>query len=134
MGPQSTIDLHLPALKSLSSKPFHLNRGKKSEALARIYLEKRGYIFVTNNLRLYYAEIDLLMLSPSGELVVIEVKSTDENDISFRPILGKNQKIRLSRVFENLVHTANRNVRMHLAAVNHAEEVTIFFDFLGDDI
>lgn len=113
---------------------YLLARGKNSEDIARTHLEKLGYTFVTGNLRLYFAEIDLLMLSPAGELVVIEVKSVNEESAPFRPYLGRDQKNRLARVYENLVHTSKRSVRMHLAAVNQASQVTLFFDFLGDDV
>lgn len=74
------------------------------------------------------------MLSPSGELVVIEVKSINESDAPFRPLIGRSQKMRLLRVYESLTNTSKRHVRIHLAAVNQAAEVTVFFDFLGDDI
>ncbi len=110
-----------------------MHRGRQCERLAREHFEKQGYIFVTAQLPLYFAEVDLLLLSPTGELVVIEVKSV-QVDLAFRPPVGSEQRRRLSRVFEQLVRTSERPVRMHLAAVNQQGEVVVYLDFLADQV
>lgn len=95
------------------------------------FSEKLAHIFVVNNLNLYFGEIDILLLSPKGELVVVEVKSVGE-EMSFRRPIAKAQIRRLTRVFNQLAAGSKRPVRMHFAAVNHLNQVEIFYDFLAD--
>lgn len=72
--------------------------GEKGEKIARFYLERKGYVFIEKNFRVYESEIDVIMHDPlRDELVFIEVKtrSSERNfyldeTISF----SKMQKIR----------------------------------------
>ncbi|WP_297001797.1 YraN family protein [uncultured Dialister sp.] len=48
--------------------------GREGEALARSYLENKGYRFLSANFRTAHSEIDLIM-DDGGVLVFVEVKS-----------------------------------------------------------
>lgn len=109
-------------------------RGARSEDLVIQHFQEKGFIFVVNNLSTYHAEVDLLFLSTEGELVLVEVKTVINDDLHFRPIVGLDQCRRLKKVFESLLAHSKRPVRLHLAAVNQFDQVTIFDDFLGDQV
>lgn len=49
--------------------------GKWGEAKAAEYLESHGYTILTRNARTPFGEIDLVVISPEGEMVFIEVKT-----------------------------------------------------------
>lgn len=53
--------------------------GKYGEDLAREYLEKKGYKFLKQNLRLFCGEIDLLM-EDGKDLVICEVKTKSSDE------------------------------------------------------
>ncbi|MCB0351814.1 MAG: YraN family protein [Bdellovibrionales bacterium] len=118
----------MPGLKS----SLNNSRGRFCESLAaNHFVENLGHIFVTQNLNLYFGEIDLLLISPEGELVVVEVKSVND-ELSWRAPVSKSQALRLKRVMDHFVATSPRACRMHLAAVNQQNEIVVFEDFLAD--
>jgi putative endonuclease len=49
--------------------------GKWGENAAARYLERQGYTILARNARTRYGEIDLVVRSPQGELVFVEVKT-----------------------------------------------------------
>lgn len=50
--------------------------GEKGEKIARFYLERKGYVFIEKNFRVFESEIDLIMDDPMRkELVFVEVKT-----------------------------------------------------------
>jgi putative endonuclease len=49
--------------------------GRWGEKLAEEYLLKRGLTLVERNVRTAYGEIDLIMVSPEGSLIFVEVKT-----------------------------------------------------------
>ena len=53
--------------------------GKRGEAIAARYLQNRGYELIQSNFHAQGGEIDLVMKSPEGEFVFVEVK-TRTND------------------------------------------------------
>ena len=53
----------------------HRQRGRAGERVAERYLRQRGYRLLGRNLRSRVGELDLLMESPEGVLVVVEVKA-----------------------------------------------------------
>ncbi len=53
--------------------------GELGETLASQYLEDKGYRLIVANWRTRLGELDLLMSSPSGLLVVVEVKFRTNN-------------------------------------------------------
>lgn len=58
--------------------------GKSGEDLALSYLEKKGYLLVGQNVRLFCGEIDILM-QDKKTLVIVEVK-TKSNSNSSLPV------------------------------------------------
>jgi len=53
-------------------------RGDDSEKLARLWLESKGYQFVASNYTRRMGEIDLIMRSPDGHVIVfVEVRFRD---------------------------------------------------------
>jgi len=57
--------------------------GDWGEALARQYLERRGYQFISNNYKAQYAELDLIFRK-GGQHIFIEVKTRTKNTDSVR--------------------------------------------------
>ena len=54
----------------MTSKEF----GDRGEYLARLYLEKKGFVFIRSGFRTKYGEIDLIM-QENDEIVFVEVKT-----------------------------------------------------------
>lgn len=51
------------------------NTGKQGERMAQTFLEKKGYHWLASNFRFGKGEIDLIMRSPEGWTVFVEVKA-----------------------------------------------------------
>lgn len=56
----------------------HITLGKKGEALARTFLEKKGYTILDTNWRHEKDEIDIVAMD-GEELVIVEVKTRSSN-------------------------------------------------------
>jgi len=83
----------------------HKEFGDRGEYLARLYLERKGYIFVRANYRTKFGEIDLILLE-NDEVVFTEVKTRTFRSAEafgraiYRVNREKQQRIiRTSRVF-----------------------------------
>lgn len=74
--------------------------GKAGEEAARSYLVKKGYKILETNWRHRHKEIDIIA-SEGNELVIVEVKTRDENCLEEPWAAVSNKKIR------NLVTAAN---------------------------
>lgn len=58
-------------------------KGREGEERARAYLEAQGYNLVRKNYRTRYGEIDLIMTSPEGTILVfVEVRSGQKGRFS----------------------------------------------------
>jgi putative endonuclease len=60
----------------LRERPDHIGAGRRGEASALEYLVQKGYTLRDRNYRFGRGELDLVMESPEGDLVFIEVKSS----------------------------------------------------------
>jgi Holliday junction resolvase-like predicted endonuclease len=105
-------------------------RGAESEYLVEEHFIQKKYILVTKNIKIFSIEVDLLFLSPAGELVIVEVKSVGD-EVAWRNLVSEKQKLRLKRVFDHLISTSPRPIRAHLAAVNHSKDIHIHEDYLA---
>ena len=56
-----------------------IESGRRGEILAWEYLQNRGYKLITRNYRFRRGEIDLIVESPEGDLVFVEVKTSHGN-------------------------------------------------------
>ncbi len=52
----------------------NIEKGKKGEDIAAVYLRKKGYRIVERNYRCRYGEIDIIAMD-AGDIVFVEVKS-----------------------------------------------------------
>lgn len=72
--------------------------GKKGEAIARKYLEQKGYEFIVANYRTRYGEIDLIMRDDKG-IVFVEVKTRRAgNIVAPNDRLSERKLVRLEKV------------------------------------
>lgn len=103
--------------------------GTWTETQARLWLVQRGDRIILSQFETPFAEIDILALRPSGQLLLCEVKS------SFWPDgeglgLGPKQKLRLSRAAAWVSSETNRDVEIILLGRStqsgHFDEVPIF--------
>lgn len=86
---------------------------------------------MARNLPLRYSEIDLVFLVPQQQIWLVEVKSVYAADLAFRSPVSPRQRLRLARALERWQQGTALPVRLHLAAVNQLNEVTVFEDFLA---
>lgn len=90
-----------------------------------------GAQLICRNLPTIFSEVDLVLLSSDGEILLIEVKLVDFDELVFAAPVKKQQKQRLGRLLVRWQESVDRPVRLHLAAVNHQGEVLVFEDFLS---
>ena len=96
--------------------------GERGEFLARRYLKRRGWRIVTNNLRIGKDEVDILALSPQGEvLALVEVRTTANCDRDPRLTVGHEKRrcmLRASRQMGGLASQHQCSLRLDLITVN----------------
>lgn len=95
--------------------------GKAAETLVAEGLLDLGWTLLARNLRTPYAELDLLLLDPSGTLVVVEVKARGPLPwLTEEDCLGPKQRARLLRATRWLSQRQPHGAmaRLDLALVN----------------
>lgn len=90
----------------------HWDAGRRGEDLALAHLLAKGYRLVHRNYRFGRGEIDLIMDSPDGELVFVEVKSNRVTQKG-RPLerLDARKALRLQRLAQRYVWQAGQEHR-----------------------
>ena len=85
----------------------HNELGKQGEALAKIFLEEKGYVILHQNWRNLKAEVDLIAMDKK-ELVIVEVK-TRATDYFGAPddAVGKHKQKMLSNAADAYIQQQN---------------------------
>ena len=99
--------------------------------MALQYFEKLGAQLICRNLPTIFSEVDLVLLSAENEILLVEVKLVDHDELIFAAPVKRPQMQRLKRLLVRWQESVNKTVRLHLAAVNHRSEVIVFEDFLS---
>ena len=75
------------------SKPLHLERGKRSEAIAVQFLQSQGYTVLAANVRYPFGELDIVAME-GDTLCFVEVRSTGSDAWGgpFTTITGKKKR------------------------------------------
>lgn len=96
--------------------------GERGELLAGRYLKRRGWRIVSNNLRIGKDEVDILALSPKGEvLALVEVRTTANCARDPRLTVGHDKRrcmLRASRQLGRLATQHRCSLRLDLITVN----------------
>lgn len=95
-------------------------RGDKAEALARDSLIAKGYKLLEHNQHMRFGEIDLIMLSPEGEHVFVEVRS-----------IANNEGITVYELLPGLKLHKLRKAISAWCAENNVQESQCRLDFVG---
>lgn len=106
------------------------NKGHKFELMAYNYLTK-NYKLIGHNVKLKYAEIDLIVRDRQNNYHLIEVKSKGLGMI-YHCRVGLSQAERLLRAQTYLNHKFSLQLRTHLIVVESVEDIQIYKDFLAD--
>lgn len=86
----------------------HKLLGRWGEKRARKYLKRRGYRFLADNQNFKTGEIDLVMLSPEGTVVFVEVKTrAGEDFVPVETALSLAKKKRLTRAARSFIAARN---------------------------
>lgn len=124
--PSGTVEAS-PGLKSTSSAYL---RGLEAERIAYRYLKNKYQArLLRHRYRSPWGEVDLLLRLPTGELVMVEVKSLSHSDRMLGR-LGDRQRARLQRVFQWLSEKSGP-VLFWLVFVAANGEVIVMDDVLG---
>lgn len=102
-------------------------RGKSCEDLALQHYLSRSFQLIRRRWKSPFAEIDLVLRAPTGEIVLVEVKSL--KSVEYLHVrISRRQKQRLQRA---LIFSAERRpgTRMELAVVSQQGLVETFSDF-----
>lgn len=95
---ENSLDPDASVLSGIPSRHIsrHVSRGEALELSVCYWLEKRGYRIVLRRFKTPFAEIDILVLSPDRDILLIEVKSSlwpDDSALN----LSHSQRLRLQR-------------------------------------
>ena len=106
----------------------HCGAGRRGEDLALAHLLGKGYRLVRRNFRFQRGEIDLIMDSPGGILVFVEVKA-NRGSVSGRPLerVDGRKILRLQRLAQRYAWQAgqeSRDMRFDVVGVDLLEDGT----------
>ncbi|MBX3372391.1 MAG: YraN family protein [Phycisphaeraceae bacterium] len=95
----------------------HLRTGAEGERLATIHLRACGYRILARNRRFGCREVDLIAIAPSGELAIVEVKTTRGRLPAERQMRADKRRA-LRRSARDLARRTGRDVRIDLISVH----------------
>lgn len=95
----------------------HLRTGAEGERLATIHLRACGYRVLGRNRRFGRREVDLVAMAPSGELAIVEVKTTRGRVPAERQMRADKRRA-LRRAARDLARRTGRDVRIDLLSVH----------------
>lgn len=104
-------------------------RGLECEARVESFLRAKGFKTLAQRLKTPFAELDLIMQSPTGEVWMIEVKSCI-SPAWWQHRVGQRQKQRLLQALQFLTNTCSTPHHAVLAIVGPNDEVELIEDFL----
>ncbi|HWU44027.1 MAG TPA: YraN family protein [Bdellovibrio sp.] len=102
-------------------------RGLQAESLVLSHYQNKNYRLLHQRVKTPFAEIDLLFRTPSGNLLVVEVKAANLSSFYGTRVSWK-QKNRLLRAANFLNAQTQCLVEIHWAFVNDRRQITIFED------
>ena len=105
-------------------------KGRLYENRVCSVLKNKKFKVLKRNFRTPYAEVDLLFLTPSGKVVMIEVKKSTRAGV----YLSTRQAQRLERARQYLSAHYGHQVRCHLAIVDSNKNVTFIEDILAHQL
>lgn len=109
-----------------------LAKGDHAAKLAFQYLESLGYNVMLQKLKTIYAEVDGVLISPSGELVLCEIKSWHFADGGLSEPLSKKQLQRLQRAWQHLQFCAPKKKMVSLLVLVNTKTATPQFQLISD--
>lgn len=127
MGLASSTGAPLPASKSTSLCKAHA-LGLQAEAQVAEHFRKKSFRVLKQRWRTPYAEVDLLVGSPSGEVWIVEIKTLTNFDfLTVR--VSRRQRERLKRAYLYVQGRTSNPVCLYLAFVDAKGEVLLFDEF-----
>ena len=127
--PAPSTEENSAGLRSIGADLSPNEYGEILELHVLKHYQSKGFVLIQRRYRTPFAEIDIVLTSPRGSVVLVEVKSSTSGfRMPFR--VSKRQRGRLCRAHEYFVrfHTA---VESHLAVVSQSGEIHLFTDYLG---
>jgi len=109
--------------------------GKRGEKVARSYLRKAGWRFISKNVRFGNDELDILAMTPDERtLVIVEVRSTALKHKKPERTVGRVKRMAMLRIAKQLRGHARRNscsLRVDLITVCIAQKKAKIEHFHG---
>ena len=113
---------HAPGASPISNPASNRKAGIASERRAERHLVSTGYRTLARNLRVARDELDLVMLAPDRQTVVlVEVKSSTSGFAAASALLDRGKRMRVARalgLLETLGLLRGRSVRVDAIFVN----------------
>jgi Holliday junction resolvase-like predicted endonuclease len=128
-------DARLAASKSISPKTLAApatckahELGLAAEARVVQYFLQKSFRIIKQRWRTPFAEIDLLVESPNGEVWIVEIKTLTSFDF-LEARVGWKQKERLKRAFLYVQGKTQKPVCLYMAFVDTHGEILLLDDF-----
>lgn len=110
--------------KTKEKHSAHL-RGEASEEAVQKFFERKGYRLCYRRKKIYFAEIDLVMVAKNGSYLFVEVKSVSRVDF-YAIRVSSGQKQRLLNTIEAVSLKEKRGVELVFAFVDSKNKIHLF--------